>query len=178
MSTSPKVVLVGLMGVGKSTVAKETARRLGSDVADTDRIVEQHAKRGVREIFETDGEETFRDMESRALEAALRSEASVVAAAGGVVLSSHNRELLAQERTAGRVIVVWLRASAETSARRSAGGGHRPLLDGGAQETLERLAAERFALYEQVSDEVIDTDDMNVQAVVDRVLEIANGVSR
>lgn len=178
MSTSPKVVLVGLMGTGKSTVAKEIARRIGSDVADTDRLVEQHAGRGVRDIFETDGEAAFRDMESRALEVALGSGAAVVAAAGGVVLSSENRELLARERAAGRVIVVWLRATADTAARRSTGGSHRPLLDGGARETLERLSGERFALYEQVADDVIDTDDMSVQEVVDRVLEIANGASR
>ena len=91
MKTPTTIVLVGLMGSGKSTVARRLATRLSTDVADTDEIVEAQTGRTVREIFDTDGEAAFRDAESKALETALASGAGVVAAAGGVVLSAANR---------------------------------------------------------------------------------------
>lgn len=158
------------MGSGKSTVARRLAKRLSTDVADTDVIVETQSGRTVREIFDADGEVAFREAESKALETALASGAGVVAAAGGVVLSAANREALRRESKAGRAFVVWLRAEQSTLLRRTGSGVHRPLLDDGADEALSRMAAERSPLYAEVSDASVDTDGRAVDDVVGLVL--------
>lgn len=173
--TPPTIVLVGLMGTGKSTVARRLGERLGRPVLDTDRVVEAAEGRSVREIFAGSGEEAFREMESRALEVALGGDAVVVAAAGGIVLRSSNRDLLAAARRRGVAVVVWLRADTSSLVARTSRGTHRPLLDGDPVGTLSRLADERGALYAEVADAVVDTDDLDVDAVVDAVLGAAGG---
>src|SRR5262245_1009332 len=119
------IVLVGLMGSGKSTVARALAQRLHRPVVDSDAEIEAKTGRTVREIFATDGEAAFRALETESLQAALDSdEPSVIAAAGGVVLSATNRAAL----RAADARVVWLRAEPELLVARVAGGDHRPLL--------------------------------------------------
>lgn len=165
------IVLVGLMGTGKSSVARQLGTRLGRVVVDTDREIEALEGRSVRDIFATSGEDAFREMESRALKAALEGDARVVAAAGGVVLRESNRTLLARARRDGRAAVVWLRADIASLVARTSTGGHRPLLDQDPEGTLARLADERAALYDEVADVVVDTDDKNLDQVVDAVIE-------
>lgn len=167
-------MLVGLMGTGKSTVAEKLASVLGVTVADTDEIVEAAAGKAVRRIFAEDGEHTFRAAETVALESALSSGAGVVAAAGGVVLSETNRALLNHERSAGRAVVVWLRADAATLVRRTSSGVHRPLLDDRPDDAIARMATERTPLYASVCDASIDTDGLSVDDVVGSVLAALN----
>lgn len=174
MTLERKIVLVGLMGTGKSTVAERLAGR-DAAVADTDAMIEESMGRSVRQIFSQDGEERFRDAESEALAAALASHAAVVAAAGGVVVRAANRDLLVKAREEGRAIVIWLRAEVGTLAARVSGGEHRPLLDGDAVESLRALEAEREMLYREVCDAVVDTDEMSVDEVVAAVIQIAEG---
>lgn len=164
------IVLVGLMGTGKSTVARRLGARLELDVVDTDREIEAAEGRHVRQIFAESGEETFRDMESDALSAALARTACVVAAAGGAVLRPANRELLARASAEGRAVVVWLRAGTDALEVRTSRGGHRPLLDGDRAGTLARLAEERNEMYAEVADVVVDTDDREIDDVVDAVM--------
>jgi len=127
----------------------------------------------VREIFESDGEAAYRTLERAALIDALdRSEPSVVAAAGGVVLDPENRAALKRSGT-----VIWLRASPEVLASRVDGGqDHRPLLGGDAVGTLTRLDRERRALYEEVADHVIDIDDLDPEETAAAVLELVGEV--
>lgn len=158
------------MGTGKSTVARRLGARLGLDVVDTDRVVESEEGRTVREIFAGSGEDSFRDMEERALAGALSGGPRVVAAAGGIVVREANRALLCSESTAGRAVVVWLRAGTDALVRRTSRGAHRPLLDADPAAALERLAAERSDLYAEVADVVVDTDDAGVDEVVDAVI--------
>ena len=108
------VVLVGLMGVGKSTVGARLADSLGWPLVDSDEQVESATGRTVREIFESDGEPAFRALEARALAEALDAPGpSIIAAAGGVVLAEENRRRL----QAPKVEVVWLRADASHGHR-------------------------------------------------------------
>jgi shikimate kinase len=161
------LVLVGLMGSGKSTVGRLLAARLDRPLVDTDDEVEQRAGRSVREIFDTDGEAAFRALESDVLADAVNADApSVVAAAGGVVLSPVNRELLAGPRCR----VVWLTAPARTLVDRTARGRHRPLLDEDPRGTLDTMAQEREALYREVADLVISVDGRTASDVADTVL--------
>lgn len=171
-------MLVGLMGSGKSTVARLLGDRLGGDVADTDALLERSRGKTVREIFETDGEDAFRVAETAALEEALSSRAAVVAAAGGVVVREANRDILNRERAAGRIVVVWLKAPATTLARRAADGDHRPLLDEGADAVLARLESERAPFYADVSDAIVETEGVSAADVADAVLAVVAGTSR
>lgn len=175
MGTSPTIVLVGLMGTGKSTVAERLASSLGVAVADTDDIVEARVGKTVRRIFSEDGEAVFRAAETEALDSALSSGAGVVAAAGGVVLSEANRAMLNRARRESGAVVVWLRADPATLVRRTRRGAHRPLLDGAPDEAIAQMANERTPLYASVCDASIDTDGLSVDDVVGSVLAVLDG---
>lgn len=165
------IVLVGLMGTGKSTIAKLLAARLGVECLDTDRMVEATSGRTVREIFDQSGEDRFREIEAEVLSRCLqRQDHPVVAAAGGIVVRDENRAALAEASGDGRVTVVWLHARPEVLVARTKKGGHRPLLDADPEGTLLRLAAERAPLYGAVADVVIDVSDRDVDAVVDLLI--------
>lgn len=161
------LVLVGLMGVGKSTVGRRVAAALHRPFLDSDEIVEAATGRTVREIWLTDGEAAFRVFETAALVDTLASAVpSVIAAAGGVVLADANRHAL----RASEALVIWLRADPAVLAERSTRGDHRPLLDGDPASTLQIMATERAELYEDVADVVVDVGARSVDQVVDAVL--------
>ena len=174
---APRVLLVGMMGAGKTTVGRLLARQLGWRYVDSDDEVEAATGRSVKELFEAGGEQAFRPLESEVLAAALEGDRpAVVSVAGGAVLDPVNRELL---RSAGTV--VWLRATPETllehvrsdtsasAARPTA--DHRPLLDRDPAGTIARLERERRPLYAEVAELVVDVDELGPEAVADRVLQ-------
>lgn len=161
------VVLVGMMGAGKSSVGRRVAARLVWPFSDSDAVVEARYGRTVGDIWRTDGEEAFRAMESDALREALEDPTpSVIAAAGGTVLDPKNRQMMEQ----ADAVVIWLRADPTTLAGRVRHGDHRPLLDDDAAGTLQRLFDERRELYTEVADAVIDVDDLDLDEVAARVL--------
>ncbi len=164
------VVLVGMMGVGKTTVGTRVAEVLGRPFSDSDADVEARTGRTVREIFEREGEPAFRLLESSVLADALaRREPSVIAAAGGVVLDPANRRLLEQAGT-----VVWLRAPVPVLVDRVAGGEHRPAVQHDPEGTLTRMQQSRTDLYDEVADVVVDSSrplDEVVRVVVEVVTE-------
>jgi shikimate kinase len=163
------LVLVGMMGSGKTTVGRRVAAALGRRLRDSDEEVEARTGRTVREIFETDGEPAFRAEEAQALAEALADpEPVVVAAAGGVVLDPGNRARLREAGT-----VVWLDGTPEDLARRVTRGDHRPLLGDDPLAALRRLDVERRPLYAEVADHVVPVGgDRSVDAVVADVLAL------
>ncbi len=175
------VLLVGMMGAGKSTVARLVAARLDRPHVDTDVEVERAAGSTVREIFSARGEAGFRSEEAQVLEAVLGgSVPAVVSVGGGAVIDSTNRAAL---RAAGTV--VWLRARPETLARRVGSSADRPLLTtpdgsgpGGPATALARIDQQRRGLYEEVADVVIDVDDLAPAAVAERVLDAVGPLRR
>jgi shikimate kinase len=161
------LVLVGLMGSGKTTVARIVAERLGRQVIDSDVVIEKATGRTVREIFAEDGEVAFRSYETAALLDALASpEPAVIAAAGGVVLRDENRAAL--KESSARVI--WLCATPEVLVERVTSGVHRPLLDDDPAGTLKRMYETRQPLYREVADAIVLVDNRSPNEVVEAVL--------
>jgi shikimate kinase len=161
------LVLVGMMGVGKSTVGRIVAAELGRPLFDSDEMIEERTGRTVREIWMTDGEAAFRALETETLLDALAApEPSVIAAAGGVVLSTRNREALC----GADAHVVWLLADVEVLVDRVRNGSHRPLLDDDPEATLRRMHLERAALYQEVADAIVSVDSRSAGDVSKAVL--------
>lgn len=161
-----KLLLVGMMGAGKTTVGRILAERLGWRYLDSDREVEEAAGHTVAELFESGGERAFRSLETDALRRAVTGEEpTVVSVAGGAVLDPANRQLLRASGT-----VVWLRADPATLAQRVGDGDGRPLLEGDAAGALRRLDAVRRPLYDEVADVVVDVDRLGPDEVADRVV--------
>lgn len=169
MSGAPSghLVLVGLMGTGKTTVGRRLAERLGRAFHDSDELIEARTGRTVRQIFADDGEPAFRALETEVLRDALTDPVpAVIAGAGGVVLQEANRAALRE--LAGRV--VWLRADPALLVERVRSGAHRPLLDDDPAGTLARMHESREALYREVADAVITVDHRSIDEVVEAVL--------
>lgn len=166
--SQPHLVLVGMMGAGKSTAGRLLARRTGRPFLDSDELIEEQTGRTVAQIFADDGEAAFRAVETDVLDQMLdRDTPAVVAAAGGAVLDAANRE-----RMRARGLVVWLRVDPAVLAQRVRGGDHRPLLADDPEATLSRLAAEREPRYREVADEVVDVGDLSPDQVVDRLVAL------
>lgn len=171
------VVLVGLMGAGKTTVGRALARHLERDFIDADAALVEITDRPITEIFATDGEEGFRAIEADVLEELLEHhQPAVIATGGGVVLREDNRRRL----TAPEVTVVWLDGAPAFLASRVEGRSHRPLLQGDepARDVLTRLRAERGPLYAEVADVVVDVEPFHHEtekpkhALTERIAEL------
>ena len=161
----PRILLIGMMGAGKTTVGRALAERLGWSYADVDDLVERRTGRTVPELFAERGEVAFRAEETAALVAlAGGRQPTVISVGGGAVLADANRRVL---RDVG--FVIWLRASVETLARRVGKGEGRPLLTGDPAELLGRLLRQRVSLYEDTAHAVVDVDDLALDEVVERV---------
>jgi shikimate kinase len=166
--TAKHLVLIGLMGAGKTSVGRECARRLGRPFVDTDELVTGLARLSVEEIFAGEGELAFRKLERDVVADVCRSpEALVVACGGGTVVDPENRRAL---RRAG--LVIWLKAPSATLLTRVGDGSSRPLLRGDPEGALTRLGRLRGMTYEAASHAAIDTDGIDVGEVADAVLSV------
>ena len=155
------------MAVGKTTVGQLSAKRLEWSFLDSDAQLLADTGRTAQEVFDTDGDEALRSLESHVLAEAIAHRVPVViAVAGGVVLSEVNRALLVRSG-----VVVWLRASITTLSERVERGGARPRLDADSTQSLRDLYLTRHALYASVAQFVIDVDDLPPEEVVARILE-------
>jgi shikimate kinase len=139
------IVLVGLMGAGKSTVGRRLAKRLGLPFVDSDIAIEEASGSPTAELFERFGEDDFRDGERRLVARLVEGDVRVIATGGGAFNDPRTRELLNQ-----RAITIWLDAPIDVLAERTARRDNRPLLKGGNKaEKLARLAEERPPFYSQ-----------------------------
>ncbi|MEU5372052.1 3-dehydroquinate synthase [Streptomyces sp. NPDC005951] len=170
--SGPLVVLVGPMGVGKSTVGELLAARLGTTYRDTDADVVAEAGKPIAEIFYDEGEEHFRALERRAVAAAVAGHPGVLSLGGGAVLDGATRELLA-----GRP-VVYLSMDVDEAVRRVGLGAARPLLAVNPRRQWRELMDARRHLYEEVARTVVPTDENTpeevAQAIID-ALELPEG---
>src|SRR5580765_3588307 len=159
------VVLVGLMGVGKSTVGRRLAKRLGLPFVDSDSAIEDAAGYTAAEIFERYGEQDFRDGERRLVARLIEGNVRVIATGGGAYVDPRTRQLLNE-----RAITVWLDAPTDILADRTSRRDTRPLLrNTDPKTTLQRLAEERRPSYEQAHIHVKSGDGAHKE-VVDVIL--------
>jgi shikimate kinase len=163
-----KVLLVGMMGAGKSSVGTVLSAKLGWPYLDNDVLLERAAGATAPELLAQQGEPALRRAESQVLTLLLGMPGPIVGGVpGGVVLDGADRDRL-REASAH---VVWLRASVGVLARRVGGGNGRAWLGDDPAAALRRLATERNDCYEQVADQVVDVDALPVGAIARLVLE-------
>jgi shikimate kinase len=168
-SSPPHLILVGLPGVGKTTIGKEVARKLGRKFLDFDQEIERRSGMEVREIFRVKGEEHFRELEFGLTKELSSTGGMVLSPGGGWITQAKSVELL---RSAGRII--YLRASPEAVARRLRRVETRPLLAGrDPVVALRELYQKRRALYE-TADTVLDTERLARQQLIAKVVELAS----
>ncbi len=153
------IVLIGLMGSGKSAVGRLAAQSLGFEFVDTDQLVASSAGKTIPEIFASEGEAGFRKRESATLHSLIGRQHHVIATGGGIVTQPENLPLL---KRLG--FVVWLNAGIETLRRRTSRSHDRPLLrTADPAATLCELLAARAPLYDNASELKITTDDLSLQ---------------
>ena len=160
------IVLVGLMGVGKSTVGRRLARRLGVPFVDTDEEIEDAAGYPAAEVFERYGERDFRDGERRLVARLVQGDVRVIATGGGAYVDPRTRQLLNE-----RAITIWLDAPIEILAERTSRRDTRAQLrNGDPKAVLNRLAAERRPSYEEAHIHVKSGDGAH-KDVVDAIMD-------
>jgi shikimate kinase len=160
------IVLVGMMGAGKSTIGRRLAARLRLPFLDADTEIEAAARMSIPDIFETHGEPYFRDGEARVIARLLDSGAGVLATGGGAVLREETRSLIRD-----RAVSIWLQADAEIIIRRVKRRADRPLLQtADPVATIERLIGEREPFYRQ-ADLTIWSRDVPHEKIVDECID-------
>ncbi len=148
------IALVGLMGVGKSTVGRRLAAMMGRDFVDADDAITEAAQRSIAEIFEEHGEAYFRNGERRVIARLIEEHAGVIATGGGAFIDPETRGLILD-----KAIAVWIDCDIDTLVERTSRRDTRPLLrDGDPREILTRLASEREPFYGQAQVRVMSED--------------------
>ncbi|MEV5688952.1 MULTISPECIES: 3-dehydroquinate synthase [unclassified Streptomyces] len=164
--SGPLVVLVGPMGVGKSTVGELLAARLGTAYRDTDADIVATAGKPIPEIFYDEGEEHFRALERQAVHTALAGHAGVLSLGGGAVLDATTRELLADHP------VVYLSMDVDEAVRRVGLNTARPLLAVNPRRQWRELMDARRPLYEEVARTVVATDERTPEEVAQAIIDV------
>ncbi|MFI9173605.1 shikimate kinase [Streptomyces lincolnensis] len=163
--TRPQVVLVGPMGVGKSTVGQLLAARLGVGYRDTDDDIVAEQGRTIAEIFVDEGEPVFRAIEKAAVRKALTEHDGVLALGGGSILDEDTRALLAGQR------VVYLSMDVEEAVQRTGLNAARPLLAVNPRKQWRELMEARRPLYESIATAVVATDGRTPEEVTQAALD-------
>ncbi|HEY5089823.1 MAG TPA: shikimate kinase, partial [Polyangia bacterium] len=164
------IVLVGLMGAGKTSIGRRLAARLGMAFRDADAEIEIAAGCTIPELFARHGERAFRDGERRVIRRLLGGEPMVIASGGGAFMDAETRKAVRET-----ALSVWLRCTIPVLTRRVAGRDNRPLLAGGDPAAiLEELMARRHPIYAE-ADLIVDCGDESVDGTTARVMDAVLG---
>lgn len=166
------LVLIGMMGSGKTSLAKEISRTYALDYYDTDACVEDLASKDIASIFRDEGQAYFRDLETQVLKDTLQEDV-LLASGGGIILRKKNRDLLKK-----RACVIYLKASVETLCQRlSKDRGPRPLLENkDLERQLSTILKTRKSMYENSADYLVCVDNLTEKDVFLRLSEILNKI--
>lgn len=161
------LVLVGMMGAGKSSIGWRLARKLGIPFHDTDQEVERAAGCSVADIFETWGEKAFRDAERRVIKRLLSSSVQIISTGDGAFIDEESRALIKENS-----LSLWLRADPDVLYERVIRRDTRPLLfEGDAKQILDEMVERRYPLYGE-ADLIVESNDDAHEATVERVMEV------
>ncbi|MFK7794129.1 MAG: shikimate kinase AroK [Gammaproteobacteria bacterium] len=160
------VILIGPMGAGKSSVGKRLAKKLSRKFYDCDKVLEERTGVAITTIFELEGEQGFRQRETKILLELVNVENAVIATGGGAVLLPENIMLLSQNS-----IVVYLKASVNSQIKRTRHDKKRPLLQTEDRHaTLQKLANTRNPIYNKIADIIIDTDTQSISSSIEQII--------
>tara|TARA_B100000614_G_scaffold38485_1_gene30898 strand:- start:23 stop:520 length:498 start_codon:yes stop_codon:yes gene_type:complete len=162
-----RIVLIGPMGSGKSSIGKILAKKIDVKFLDTDKLIEIQEGIKIKEIFNLKGESYFRDLEVKVLNETLTARSAVIATGGGIVQRKENRLLLENEKD-----VFFLNSSVKRQFERTKDSDKRPLLNKGDNfKTLKELYKKRLPHYENVSRYKIEMDDKTNDEIVEQILK-------
>ena len=165
------IVLIGFMGSGKSTIGRELNKSLGYQFIDTDQLIEQQAGKTIPQIFEQDGEEVFRDMETQLIQEMINQKPNhhIISTGGGTPLRPENQTLL---QDLG--FVVWLTCTPEDILQRTSRSKDRPLLNcDDPLPVIMKMLAQRNPIYEQTAHLTINTSSLAFDEIACGILESA-----
>jgi len=165
---APRVILIGPMGSGKTTIGQLVASKLGIAFRDTDHVIEGRAGKSVSDIFLEDGEDEFRILEKKVLRDELLSDDTVLALGGGAPISVDAQSALRAIASP----VIYLDISLATVAPRIGFNRDRPLLLHNPRGQWQTLMEARRPIYESIADSVIDVNEKSESEIVTLVLEV------
>ena len=173
-SSLDKIILIGFMGTGKSTVGRIAATMLGFQFIDTDALVVQKNGCSIAQLFETEGESFFRNEETEALQSLQERSRVLIATGGGIVTQPQNIPIMK-----GLAPVIWLTASEDVIFERVSRNKQRPLLQTpNPRGTIHELLEKRLPLYEKAADAVVDTSHQTHEHVARQVISAAERLVR
>lgn len=160
------ILLVGMMGVGKTSLGRILSKKLGLPFFDSDKEIEKSTGFSIRELFSKVGWDEFRLGEERVMHRLLEGEACVLSSGGGAFLSEKTREIATQ-----KAISIWIKASSDVISKRTQGRTHRPLVPSvDNQKTIERLVEERYPIYSE-ADIMVESFKESPYRTVNRLLK-------
>ena len=163
-----RLLIIGPMASGKSTIGLKLANRLNLDFVDTDQQVEDRAGAEISWIFDIEGESGFRIREEEALKEVCLNDEIVISTGGGIIIEKNNRKLISESG-----VVIYLEVSIQTQLERTLMDKSRPLLDGKDKEqTLKNLKKQRTPLYEEIANITIEAGDRSNNQVVEEILKL------
>lgn len=165
---APRIILIGPMGCGKSTIGKSLAHKLALEFRDTDSVIEQREHKSVSQIFIEDGEEVFRALEKEVLRQELAASDTVLALGGGAPISTEAQSAL--KSTTSHVI--YLDISLANVAPRIGFNRDRPLLLNNPRGQWQTLMEARRRIYEDIADTVVDVNKRSQSEIVAQILEV------
>lgn len=166
MKTEKNICLIGFMGTGKSTISQELHRQTGMSEVDVDKYIEAREQRSINDMFETEGEDYFRDVETDCIKEIASGKGRIIACGGGAVLRDENVDYLKENG-----VIVLLTATPETVFQRVCYSQNRPILKGHMNvEFIRELMETRRTRYEAVADIVITTDDKRISGIAEEIL--------
>ena len=168
MAEKRNIFLVGPMGAGKSTIGRHLAQQLHMEFLDSDTVIEERTGADIGWVFDVEGEDGFRVREEGVINDLTQQQGIVLATGGGSIMSKESRN-----RLSARGVVVYLETTIEKQLARTQRDKKRPLLQTDKpREVLESLAKERNALYEEISDYVVQTDDQSAKIVANQIIQM------
>ncbi len=168
---SPRVVLIGPPGSGKSSAGKRLARMLSIEWRDTDKDIADAAAKSIPDIFIEDGEAHFRELEAQAVATALVDHSGVLSLGGGAILNEDTQQAL-EAYAEGGGMVVFLDVSLNKAAPRVGLNKSRPLLMGNPRQQWHALMDARRPIYTRLATDVVDTDDLTPDQVANAIANL------